>query len=219
MVKKGRGVLRERIRRRAQRARLELAEDLLEALCTYVELLRRWNERMNLTALDDRETGLDRLVIEPLLAAEYLPRKRGRMVDIGSGGGSPAIPLKLAAPGLALLMVEVKVRKAAFLREAVRQLELQGTVVETCRYESLLTRADLHEAHDVLTLRAVRVDRRVLRGVQAFVKAEGHLLLFRGGGSEDLQDLHPPLMWKATHPLGAARSRLVVLQKEHLGHW
>ena len=73
---------------------------------------------MNLTALDDRESGLDRLIVEPLMAVERLPTNRGRVVDIGSGGGSPAIPMKLAAPGVDLLMVESKVRKAAFLREA-----------------------------------------------------------------------------------------------------
>ena len=48
-------------------------------------------------------------------------------MDVGSGGGSPAIPLKLAAPAVALTMVEVKARKSAFLREAIRQLELDST--------------------------------------------------------------------------------------------
>ena len=213
------GVVRDRIKRRAHRVRLEPSEDLVERLCTYVDVLRHWNERMNLTALDDRERGLDRLIIEPLMAAERLPTGRGRMVDIGSGGGSPAIPMKLAAPGLHLLMVEAKVRKAAFLREVCRQLELEGTAVETCRYEALLTRADLHEAHDVLTLRAVRVEGRLLRGLQAFVKPGGHLLLFRGGGSRDIpEDTQPPLVWRATHQLVPALwSRLVVLEKRPLG--
>jgi len=174
---------------------------------------------MNLTALDDRERGMDRLIIEPLMAVERLPRIHRRLIDIGSGGGSPAIPMKLAAPGADLLMVEAKTRKAAFLREVCRQLELDATVVETGRYESLLTRTDLHEAHDVLTLRAVRVDGPLLLGLQAFVKPGGQLFLFRGVGASDIPDeIRPPLVWRATHPLvSTLRSRLVVLEKRRSG--
>ena len=208
-----------RIKRRARRAGLEVSDTLVERLGVYVELLQRWNARMNLTALDDRDTGLDRLVIEPLLAARHLPTFKGALIDIGSGGGSPAIPLKIAAPGVSLVMVEVKTRKGAFLREAIRQLELKNTTVERGRYEELLPRPELHEGHDVLTLRAVRVEMRVLRGLQAFVRPGGELFLFRGGGGVDVPDgLEPPLTWHATYPLvESLRSRLVVLRKIGLG--
>ena len=196
-----------------------MSDGLIERLCVYVELLLRWNARMNLTALDDRDTGLDRLIVEPLVAVRHLPTRKATVVDIGSGGGSPAIPLKLAAPDVSLLMVEAKTRKAAFLREVVRRLQLDRTSVETGRYEALLTRPELHEAHDVLTLRAVRVEARVLRGLQAFIKPGGELLLFRGGGGADVPpELQPPLVWRATYPLvESLRSRLIVLRKLPLG--
>ncbi|MEE8129240.1 MAG: 16S rRNA (guanine(527)-N(7))-methyltransferase RsmG [Vicinamibacterales bacterium] len=211
--------LKRRLERRAARAGVEVSDRLIERLCVYVELLLRWNARMNLTALDDRDTGLDRLIVEPLVAVRHLPTRTATVVDIGSGGGSPAIPLKLAAPDVSLLMVEAKTRKAAFLREVVRRLELDRTSVETGRYEALLTRPELHEAHDVLTLRAVRVEARVLRGLQAFIKPGGELLLFRGGGGADVPaELQPPLVWRATYPLvESLRSRLVVLRKLPLG--
>ena len=81
-------------------------------------------------------------------------------------------------------MVEARVRKAAFLREAVRQLKLDGVVVERCRYEELLDRPELEGAHDVLTVRGVRVGRgggkRLSNGL---VRAGGTLLFFgRVGG-------------------------------------
>ena len=211
--------LKRRLERRAARAGVEVSDRLIERLCVYVELLLRWNARMNLTALDDRDTGLDRLIVEPLVAVRHLPTRTATVVDIGSGGGSPAIPLKLAAPDVSLLMVEAKTRKAAFLREVVRRLQLDRTSVETGRYEALLTRPELHEAHDVLTLRAVRVEARVLRGLQAFIKPGGELLLFRGGGGADVPaELQPPLVWRATYPLvESLRSRLVVLRKLPLG--
>jgi len=199
--------------------KLDMPDELVGRLCAYVELLNHWNERMNLTALDDREAGLERLIIEPLVAARHLPTEEGRLVDIGSGGGSPAIPMKLAVPGLKLLMVESKVRKSAFLREACRQLELSDVTVETGRHEELLARPELHEAHDVLSVRAVRVDAGLLLGFQAFVKPGGQIFLFRGGGFGDVpQSLKPPLVWKATYPLvPSGQSRLVVLEKLELG--
>lgn len=213
MARKG---LARRLQQRAQRARIELSPTVLGQLAAYVELLRRWNERINLTALDDRDSGLDRLIIEPLTAARHLPSLDARVIDIGSGGGSPAVPIRLMMRGGAMLMVETKTRKAAFLREVVRQLDLEATTVETARYESLLAVPDLHETFDVLTLRAVRVEARVLRGLQAFVKPEGQLLLFRGSRDEPA-GIEPPLRWRATYPLvEGQRSRLVVLQKDRV---
>ena len=174
---------------------------------------------MNLTALDESDKGLDRLLIEPLVAGAHVPVGRSRVVDIGSGSGSPAIPLKLARPGLRLLMVESKARKAAFLREACRHLQLSGVDVETARFESLLARADLHEVHDVLTVRAVRLEARALNGLQAFLRPGGFLFLFRGGSGSDVPaDLMPPLSWRETLPLvDVLGSRLVVLEKQGAG--
>ena len=77
------------------------------------------------------------------------------MVDIGSGGGSPALPIKIAAPWLQLVLVEVKTRKSAFLREAIRHLGLADVDVETTRVEALSARAIIASA-DVVSVRAVQ---------------------------------------------------------------
>ena len=79
-----------------------------------------------------------------------------------------------------LTMVEAKARKSAFLREAIRHLELTDTVVENARYEELLARPELHEAQHVVSLRAVRIEARVLTSLQAFVAPSGVITLFRG---------------------------------------
>src|SRR4029079_8095378 len=133
---------------------------------------------------------------------------------IGSGGGSPAIPMKLCAPTVELTMVEAKARKSAFLREAVRTLRLERTTVETARYEELLARPELHESFDVLSLRAVRVEVRTLFTLQAFVKRGGLLFLFRGPSGPDVPDVVPPLRWRGTFPLvERLQGRLTLLEK------
>jgi 16S rRNA (guanine527-N7)-methyltransferase len=214
---------RERLQRRARRAGLAtLVPVLVEQLEIYYRILATWNEKINLTALNLREPtdeGFDRLLIEPLAAAKHVPLAARRMLDVGSGGGSPAIPLKLAAAQMSLLMVESKTRKSVFLREAIRALSLADSDVATARFEELLARPDLHESHDLVTIRAVRIESRVLLGLQAFLKPGGVLFTFRGAGMGDpAESVTPPLTWRATYPLvESLRSRLVILEKRRVG--
>jgi len=212
----------DRLRRKARKAGLSISPELAEGLEAYYRLLELWNEKINLTALQLRDApdeAMDRLLIEPLLAARFLPGPDCRVFDVGSGGGSPAIPMKLAVPGIQMWMVEAKTRKCAFLREAIRQLALYDTVVETARYEELLTRPDLHEAMDVVTVRAVRVELRVLMGLQAFARPGGQIFLFRGRTGPDVPaTLTPPLAWQATHRLfDSFDNRLVIIRKVAFG--
>ena len=205
---------RSRLERRAKKSGVFLPDELAGQFTCYYELLSRWNRKINLTALDSPDDAIDRLLLEPALAARYLPPSTSSLMDIGSGGGSPAIPLKLCAQAAALTMVEAKARKSAFLREAVRALRLDQATVETSRYEELLARPELHEAFDVLSLRAVRVEVRTLLTLQAFVRPGGLLFLFRGASGPDSPDVVPPLRWTGTFPLvESLQSRLTLLQK------
>jgi 16S rRNA (guanine527-N7)-methyltransferase len=217
----------ERLAKRARKAGVTLDPQTVESLAAYYRLLETWNEKVNLTAFslkDAPDEAIDRLLIEPLAAAKHLhgghthgPHlgPRPRLLDIGSGGGSPAIPLKIAVPSLSLVMVESKTRKSAFLREAARQLNLTDTSVETSRAEDLLTRPELHESQDLVSVRAVRVEQRLLTSIQAFLRLGGRILLFRTATGTDAPPLvAPPLVYEATWTLVEnLRSRLVVLRK------
>lgn len=210
--------IRTRLVRRAGKNNIFIGDELADRLAAYYELLVRWNRKINLTSLDNLDEAIDRLLLEPLVAARFIPASANLLLDIGSGGGSPAIPFKLAVPRLRVTMVEAKARKSAFLREAVRQLSIEGAQVETARYEELLVRPELHEAHDVVSLRAVRIEARVLTSLQAFLAPGGVILLFRGpGGPQVPAALVPPLEWTATHPLvDSLQSRLTVLTKRQI---
>jgi 16S rRNA (guanine527-N7)-methyltransferase len=211
--------LSDRLTRRARAVGLSLNPQLLQSLTAYYLLLAKWNVKVNLTAFQLAPNGddesVDRLLIEPLLAAERVPALARSILDAGSGGGSPAIPLRLAVPRLSLWMVEAKTRKAVFLREAVRTLGLRNAQVEASRFEALLPRPDLHEAMDVVSIRAVRLESQTLLTLQAFLRPGGQMFLFRGPGGSDLAETPPPpLSWVATYPLvPALRSRLAVLEK------
>jgi len=212
----------DRVTRRAKRAGVALAPDVLARLEIYYRLLETWNRKINLTGLNLSEATpetIDRLLMEPLVAARHVPAGAKKMLDVGSGGGSPAIPMALVLPSIQLLMVESKTRKAVFLREAIRALTLAGADVASSRFEELLARPDLHESHDLVTIRAVRTEPRVLSGLQAFVRPRGVIFLFRGATAADPSEtIPPPLAWSATFPLlESLRSRLVILEKRPVG--
>jgi 16S rRNA (guanine527-N7)-methyltransferase len=207
----------DRLTHCARRAGVDLPAELSAKLETYYQLLAAWNRKINLSGMDlvdPTPDALDRLLIEPVVAARHVPPRTTRIIDIGSGGGSPAVPFALAVPGARLLMVESKTRKSVFLREAARAVALDDAEVATSRFEDLLARPDLHEAHDVLTIRAVRVEADVLMSLQAFVRPAGKLFLFQGASTDAPESLRPPLAWHSTYPLiEPLRSHLVVLDK------
>jgi 16S rRNA (guanine527-N7)-methyltransferase len=129
-------------------------------LCT---LLLRWNARMNLTAIRDEEGILSRHFVESIVCARALPAGIATLLDVGSGAGFPGIPIALCQPGIAVTLAESHGRKAAFLREAVRTLDISATV-HSGRAELLVQR------FDCVTLRAVD---RMEKAVQAASKLVG----------------------------------------------
>jgi 16S rRNA (guanine527-N7)-methyltransferase len=174
---------RDRLARRTRRAKAPISLAMLEPLEAYFQLLTHWNAKINLTALPlDTPTDetFDRLLVEPLAAAKQVsPHLPSVWFDLGSGGGSPAIPLKIARPALKLTMVESKERKSAFLREAVRALGLVDVSVETARFEGIADRSNFASSADLITVRAVRTDDQLFDCASQLLKSGGHLLMFR----------------------------------------
>jgi 16S rRNA (guanine527-N7)-methyltransferase len=210
-----------RLGRRGRRAGVKVTAAVADRLWAYFELLLRWNRKMNLTGFkdSDADTAIDRLLIEPLVAARHISSGAASLIDVGSGNGSPAIPIKLAAESVALVMVESKARKCAFLREALRALDITGATVENARFEELLARPDLHETQDVVTARALRLESRTLLGLQAFLRPGGRMLLFQTGSTAEPSNVPVPLEAASTQPLSPDNpsNRLVILVKRPVG--
>jgi len=202
---------------RARAAGITVPPDLSAKLEAYYRLLATWNRKINLTSFNlsaPSADAFDRLLIEPVAAASRAPHDSKTMIDIGSGGGSPAVPFALAVGGVQVRMVESRTRKSVFLREALRSTELQGEVM-TARFEATLSRAEVRGTHDLLTVRAVRLEPAVLAMLQAFVRPGGLLFLFHGLSSEPTGNAVPSgLVWTGTHALVASdRSLLSILIK------
>lgn len=103
----------------------------------YIDLLLRWNEKMNLTAIRDPLEILYRHFCESMFGSVVMPLETCRLADVGSGGGFPGLPLKIVRPKWDVVLIESNVKKATFLTEVVRELGLQGVRVLVSRYEEL----------------------------------------------------------------------------------
>jgi len=175
---------RERLGARVSRAGGQVSTQDLEALESYFRLLARWNTKVNLTGLPldpPRDETFDRLFVEPIVAADHLLPATDVMpfapvwFDLGSGGGSPAIPLKIVRPEWPLTMVEARERKATFLREAARTLRLSNTDIANVRFDDLLQ--SMGQA-DLVTVRAVKVDAELGAVSTSLLRESGRLALF-----------------------------------------
>lgn len=125
------------IRRASMEFGVALTDDQIRQIQQYMALLLKWNEAMNLTAIQDPLEILYRHFCESMFGASLIPTSGGRLADVGSGGGFPGLPLKIARPALEVCLIDSNVKKATFLAEAVRELALPGARVLVSRYEEL----------------------------------------------------------------------------------
>jgi 16S rRNA (guanine527-N7)-methyltransferase len=203
---------RRRLREAVKKAQIDVDSTQISALEQYFDLLARWNRKINLTAFrleDAPEAAINRLFVEPLQAAARIERASLQWFDLGSGGGSPAIPLKIVRPELRLTLVESRSRKAAFLSEAARYLGLTETVISQKRIEDLLESGN-RESLDLVTLRAVRTDVGLWKILSDLLRPSGRLFLF---GSDLDREERLSFALEDELVLAGDGSRLFILRK------
>lgn len=144
----------------------------IEPLDTYLGLVASWNERTNLTAARSPGDRVRILIEDPWRAAAMI--RRGSLVDVGSGNGSPGLVLALLRPDLSVTLLEPRARRWAFLREATRALSRSDIDVERARCEEFETSAQ------TATIQAVGIE---LGSVARLVEPGGDLFVF--GGTPD----------------------------------
>jgi 16S rRNA (guanine527-N7)-methyltransferase len=119
-------------------------------LAAYLALLAKWNRTYNLTAIREPARMVTHHVLDALAVLPHLPASAQRLLDVGSGGGIPGIPLAIARPGLRVVMVDPNHKKTAFITQAAIELKLANAIAHATRDEDLSGEA----AFDVVISRA-----------------------------------------------------------------
>lgn len=158
---------------------LQVSRPQLVQVRSYLQLLLRWNERVNLTGLRAPRRIVRELFCESMYLSRVL-RLEGRLLDVGSGAGFPGLALKLACPHLRVALVEASQRKCAFLKEVVRRLQLSEVFVFCGRFDRHCK--DKFGMFDLATTRAVAMDSNMFRMVRSLLVPGGEFVYFCSAG-------------------------------------
>lgn len=191
----------------------------LDRFGRYLDLLLDANTRFNLTAIRDPDEAwqrhiLDSLTLLPLLASLDAGE---RVVDVGSGGGAPGLPLAIAMPDLRFTLVESTGKKAEFLKSASRELGLSNVSVVNARAEDAGRDGAHRDQFALATARALGPLRVALELVMPFVRPGGLGLFIKGAkAEEEIQEAKSALKALGSDVIDVAQTptgRIVVVEK------
>lgn len=187
---------------------IELDELRLAAISKYIDLLLKWNARINLTAIRAPEEIVERHFGESLFAAKHILAHDSikTAVDLGSGAGFPGVPFALLAPEVEVTLIESNQKKSTFLKEVIYLLELRNVKVFSGRAESYSQSADL------VMLRAVEKFEEVLSLAIRLVSPGARLALLVGAAQVDLtKSLLPKVQWQGSVAIPSGHSRVLLI--------
>lgn len=156
---------------------IELTPAQLTALDLFAEELKKWNRKINLTAITDDEGIAVKHLVDSLSLLKVV-RGGGRLLDIGSGGGFPGIPVKLVQPDLEIVSVDAVVKKISFQKQAVRLLNLVGFNAMHVRAETLA--ADYAASFDWVVSRAFSDIPSFVEMALPVLKDDGRIVAMKG---------------------------------------
>lgn len=145
---------------------------------TYYHNLISWNEKFNLTAITDLREVVLKHFIDSVIAEKYFPHGAS-VVDVGSGAGFPAIPLKIVRGDLDITMLEALNKRVGFLLDTLAVLDIKGRALHL-RAEDAAYGA-MRESFDVATARAVTNTKQLVQYLLPLVKVGGCAVLYKGG--------------------------------------
>ncbi|RDI40877.1 16S rRNA (guanine(527)-N(7))-methyltransferase RsmG [Falsibacillus pallidus] len=166
---------------------ISLSSKQLNQFQRYYELLVEWNEKMNLTAITDREEVYLKHFFDSVSAAFYIEefKENFSICDVGAGAGFPSIPLKICFPNLKVSIVDSLNKRITFLETLASELGLEGTSFFHDRAETFGQKAEHREKYDLVTARAVARMSVLSELCLPLVKQNGLFIAMKAASAED----------------------------------
>lgn len=158
---------------------IEISADVVEREQVFLEELLRWNQHVNLTSIKDPEVAFEKHLLDSLLLLKNLSAN-GRLLDMGSGGGLPGIPLAIARPGLDVISVDSVGKKISFQKHIKRLLSLSNLQPIHSRLEDL----KINPLCDYVVTRALSALPNLIDWSAPLLKEGGRLLVMKGPEGE-----------------------------------
>lgn len=198
---------------------LDIDENIKNLFKSYYSLLLEYNSRFNITAITDEREVVIKHFIDSALGVELL--KGETLADVGSGGGFPAIPLKILKPELKVTLIEATEKKCEFLKTVADTLGLKDITVLCGRAEEFAKKSEYREKFDICTARAVARLNILSEYCLPFVKKGGIFLAYKGDADEEVRDsenavkiLGGKIITHDKYVLDGAKRSLIVIEKQ-----
>jgi 16S rRNA (guanine(527)-N(7))-methyltransferase GidB len=171
----------------------EINSDDIDKLFKYKDLLLEWNQKINLTAIEEETDIYIKHFIDSFSILPFLKGQKISMIDIGTGAGFPGIPVKIAQKEAEVVLLDSLDKRVGFLNNVINELKLKGIVALHGRAEDFGTRAEFREKFDVSVARAVAALPVLLEYCLPFVKTGGIFIAMKGSNTEEVDNSNKAL--------------------------
>jgi 16S rRNA (guanine527-N7)-methyltransferase len=193
------------------RCGIQISTSLIESVCRYVDILQRWNQKLNLTSLASLSEILTVHFAESFFAARFLKENESPILDVGSGAGFPALAIKLYRPELSFYLVESRKKKAAFLSTIKRELALEQVSILNKPLEECQP-SDFVVLPEALTMRGLGSAENLLRvGLELLAEQSKVFVFSTKSQIQSLTSRMTEIEWREPILIPWSRERVLVL--------
>jgi len=176
----------EIIKNRFQKENIELSDEQVLQFVKYYELLVEWNEKINLTAITEFEEVVEKHFVDSVLGEKFIDFSSPvKLIDVGTGAGFPAIPLKIVHPEIEVLLLDSLQKRIKFLDIVINELGLKGITAMHGRAEEVARNSAYREQYNYAVSRAVARLSSLCEFCIPFVKVGGSFIAYKSQKAEE----------------------------------
>lgn len=166
----------------------DISEQITSQFEIYMNLLKEWNQKINLTAIEEDREIIIKHFIDSLSILPYIPAQKMRLIDVGTGAGFPGIPLKIANPDIDVTLLDSLEKRIKFLNEIITATNISGIKAVHGRAEDMGVNPVYREKFDIAVARAVASLPILVEYCLPFVKINGLFIAMKGNNTEEFEN-------------------------------
>ncbi len=172
----------------AKEFNISLNEEQLNNFFKYKSILKEWNEKINLTAIEDDKDVIIKHFIDSLSIMPFIKDDGLSLIDVGTGAGFPGIPVKIARESIEVTLLDSLEKRVKFLNEVIKENALRGIKALHGRAEEMGVLTEYREKYDICTARAVSNLPVLIEYCLPFVKVGGCFIAMKGSSIEEISN-------------------------------
>jgi 16S rRNA (guanine527-N7)-methyltransferase len=167
---------------------VNLSEQQVNQFFMYKDLLKEWNTKINLTAIEDDSEIIVKHFVDSMSILPYIKNEPVKLIDVGTGAGFPGIPVKISLGNIQVTLLDSLEKRVKFLNEIINSLKLNGIKAVHGRAEDAGVKPEFREKYDIVVARAVANLPVLLEYCLPFVRINGIFIAMKGSNTEEFEN-------------------------------